>query len=102
VHLPSIHSDLSCVQATRVAFCALLRSGTVVCWGAPLFGGTTPHAPLCGPVKALQATRSAFAALVEGGEVMCWGAPEEGGDSSGVQEHLWLGDSFIISSFIFI
>jgi hypothetical protein len=59
------------------AFSALKSDGTVVSWGNPVEGGTTP-AGLSG-VAQVFSNEAAFAALKSDGTVVCWGDANYGG-----------------------
>ena len=69
------------------AFAALTRSGTVVAWGHPEYGGDSAAVQhLLVDVASVTATGYAFAALTRCGTVVNWG--RYGGDSSAVQHLL--------------
>eukprot|EP00434_Breviolum_minutum_P016424 symbB.v1.2.014477.t1/scaffold1055.1/size140776/19 len=72
------------IQATGLAFAAILQDGSVVTWGDAHYG--VRHR-LKG-VQQIQATSGAFAAILEDGSVVSWGRADEGGDSSPVQDEL--------------
>jgi len=61
----------------RYAFAALKSDGTVVSWGDPSYGGTTP-AGLSG-VTQIFSNGDAFTALKSDGTVVSWGNPASGG-----------------------
>ena len=56
------------------AFAALTRSGTVVAWGHPEYGGDSAAVQhLLVDVASVTATRCAFAALTRSGTAVTWG-----------------------------
>ena len=77
------------VQATEIAFAAILADGSVVTWGDPDSGGDSSKVQdrLKG-VQQVQATSRAFAAILADGSIVTWGLPGYGGDSSEVQDRL--------------
>lgn len=88
----SLASGVVSVVASRQAFAALKSDGSVVAWGAPLFGGEpsctpgscTPAPPgsLASGVADLMWTGTAFIARKHDGSVVTWGSTPGGGDSS--------------------
>ena len=73
------------VQATAGAFAAILSDGSVVTWGAPVFGGDSSQVQDLKGVQQVQATESAFAAILADGSVVTWWS-DTGGDGSQFQE----------------
>ena len=69
------------IQATRLAFAALLSDETVVTWGHPNFGGDSSrvHEKLQN-VQQIHATSAAFAAQLGNGTIVAWGDPNAGGE----------------------
>jgi hypothetical protein len=54
-------------------FAAILSDGSVVTWGAPVFGGDSSQVQDLKGVQQAQATESAFAAILADGSVVTWG-----------------------------
>ena len=77
------------IQATEMAFAAILEDGSVVTWGDAGHGGDSSAVrdQLKG-VQQIQATEMAFAAILEDGSVVTWGDANYGGDSSAVRDQL--------------
>ena len=69
------------IQASDVAFAAILTGGSVVTWGDPEYGGDSRAVKdqLRG-VQQIQAAGSGFAAIMTDGSVVTWGR-DFGGDS---------------------
>jgi len=61
------------------SFCALLNNATVIGWGNPSYGGSTPPTTYNQNVYALSATFEAFASIRSQNQVYGWGASGEGG-----------------------
>eukprot|EP00434_Breviolum_minutum_P004775 symbB.v1.2.004207.t1/scaffold238.1/size305685/10 len=76
------------IQATAMAFAAILEDGHVVTWGAEDGGDSSSVQDQLKGVMQIQAASHAFAAILEDGSVVTWGSPEDGGDSSAVQDQL--------------
>ncbi|OLQ06709.1 putative E3 ubiquitin-protein ligase HERC1 [Symbiodinium microadriaticum] len=77
------------IQATSLAFAAILGDGSVVSWGNADFGGDSSAVrDQLKNVQQIQATRLAFAAIVGDGSVVSWGRAESGGDSNAVRDQL--------------
>lgn len=89
VAVHGLSTGVSAITAGSYHTCALLDSGTVLCWGRNTYGqlgdGTTNerHTPV--PVNGLSSRVTAIAAgwghncaLLEGGGVWCWGANGSG------------------------
>ncbi|CAK9071804.1 unnamed protein product [Durusdinium trenchii] len=78
------------IQASRLAFAALLDGGSVVTWGDPKAGGDSTEVQ--DALKCVQhitaAALGAFAAILFDGSVITWGRKEMGGDSSSAQQQL--------------
>ena len=71
------------IQATKLAFAAILESGAVVTWGDPEAGGDSSQVQeQLRNVQHIQATAGGFAAILESGTVVTWGDGQVGGDSS--------------------
>eukprot|EP00435_Cladocopium_sp_Y103_P026523 s1668_g6.t1 len=77
------------LQATGLAFAAILADGSVLSWGDPNSGGDSSEVQdqLKG-VQQLQATHRAFAAILADGSVVTWGDPYYGGGRYGVKDQL--------------
>jgi len=77
------------IQATNVAFAAILEDGSVITWGGAADGGDSwgVRDQLRG-VQKIHATASAFAAILADGSVVTWGDADYGGDSSAVRDQL--------------
>ena len=87
-----VRDQLKCVQqiqATGLAFAAILEDGSVVSWGYAHSGGDSSAVrdQLKG-VQQIQATENAFAAILADGSVVTWGDAKHGGDSSAVRDEL--------------
>ena len=82
--------NVSCIQATDIAFCALLRNGSVVTWGDAERGGNSGpvQSQLRQNVVSIASNVASFAALLNNGSVVTWGEPYSGGDSRHVQHRL--------------
>ena len=77
------------IQATVMAFAAILGDGSVVTWGDADHGGDSSAVQhQLRNVQQIQATFLAFAAILGDGSVVTWGFAAYGGDSSAVQLHL--------------
>lgn len=77
------------IQATSLAFAAILADESVVTWGDPGIGGDSSQVQgQLRNVQQIQATSLAFAAMIADGSVVTWGRPSSGGDSSTVQDQL--------------
>ena len=78
------------IQATNVAFAAILADGSVVTWGAmqTVGGDTSSVRDQLKGVQRIQATPGAFAAILEDGCVVTWGDADSGGDSWAVRDQL--------------
>ena len=64
------------IQATDVAFSAILESGAVVTWGDGAWGGDSSRVQeKLRNVQHIQATGGAFAAILESGDVVTWVIP---------------------------
>ena len=88
----AVRDQLKCVQqiqATGLAFAAILQNGSVVTWGDAHCGGDSSSVQhqLRG-VQQIQAANQAFAAILADGSVVTWGDADSGGDSSSVQHQL--------------
>ena len=68
--------DVTSVTATRYAFAALTRSGTVVTWGDPELGGDSAAVQhLLVDVVGVTASECSFAAVTRSGTIVVWGWP---------------------------
>ena len=77
------------IQATEMAFAAILGHGSVVTWGSADDGGDSGSVrDQLKNVQQIQATRAAFAAILADGSVVTWGHAGFGSDSSAVQDQL--------------
>lgn len=77
------------IQATDLAFAAILATGNVIAWGDPLMGGDCSEIEHeLNNVIAIQRTSQAFAALRADGHVISWGNPTAGGCSARVRARL--------------
>ena len=77
------------IQATDMAFAAILADGSVIAWGNPNYGGDCSRVQCqLNNVQQIQAARSAFAAILADGSVVAWGHPRCSGDCSAVQDQL--------------
>ena len=74
------------IQATNLAFAAVLANGSVVAWGKADRGGTVENEAR--NVQQIQATTGAFAVISADGSVVTWGDPDDGGDCSEIQDQL--------------
>lgn len=66
-------------ETTSGSFIALLNDKSVLGWGNPQYGGSTPPSCYNQSVYALYATFKAFAFLHNSGSVYAWGDSQEGG-----------------------
>eukprot|EP00434_Breviolum_minutum_P001748 symbB.v1.2.001547.t1/scaffold85.1/size341090/7 len=87
--VPNQRKGVEQIQATGMAFAAILEDGSVVAWGDEESGGDSSAVRHRG-VQQIQATggRWAFAAIQEDGSVVTWGDVGCGGDSSAVRNQL--------------
>ena len=77
------------IQGTAAAFAALLRNGTVICWGNADYGADISMVKdQLKNVQQLCASDVSFAALLGDGSVVTWGDAECGGDSTTVNGQL--------------
>ena len=85
----TLHISQVQVQASKLAFAAILGDGSVVTWGAAFCGGVSSSVQeQLKNVEKIQASGYAFAAIRGDGSVVTWGMAVRGGDSSAVQDHL--------------
>ena len=81
--------DVQQIQATHLAFAAILADGSVVSWGNAYYGGDCSAVQdQLRNVQQIQATSGAFAAILADGSVVSWGHPYYGDDCSAVQDQL--------------
>ena len=80
-----LHIGRAQVQATYMAFAAVLGDRSFRSWGYP--DSSAVHNQLKN-VQLIQASGGAFAAIVADGSVVTWGGAVYGGDSSDVQNQL--------------
>ena len=81
--------DVQQIQASDMAFAAILHDGSVVSWGDADYVRDSNAQGQLKTVQHIQATRSAFAAIRGDGSVLTWGDVRHGGNSSAVQDQLW-------------
>ena len=75
------------IQASGLAFAAILGDGSVVTWGdADLGGDSSAVQDKLVNVQQIQASNAAFAAILGDGSVVTWDSTDCGGDSSSVQD----------------
>jgi alpha-tubulin suppressor-like RCC1 family protein len=96
VDVPGLEAGVKSVDAGAGHTCAVMRNGSVKCWGWNLSGqlgnGTTTDSRfpadvggLSGPVRALAAGAQHTCALLEDESVMCWGANASGQLGNGLR-----------------
>jgi len=84
VSVIGLAGPVEAIEAQGVRSCALIKGGTVQCWGyngkGILGNGTTDNSPLpvsvlglSGPVTSISAGTDHTCALIEGGAIQCWG-----------------------------
>ena len=70
-------------NSATYAFAALKTDGSVVAWGNPNYGGTTPGGVSSG-VVAVYSNFGSFAALKNDGSIVAWGVSWSGGTDPGI------------------
>ena len=81
--------DVEQIQATKAAFAAIRKDGSVVTWGDGRLGGSSSSVQAdLKDVQGIQATFGAFAAIRSDGAVVTWGSTFHGGESRRVLEQL--------------
>ncbi|WP_434631344.1 hypothetical protein [Chromobacterium sp. CV08] len=81
-------NNVAKVFASKTAFAALRRDGTVVSWGDAQRNNVASVQAQLSNVLTVASTETAFAALRRDGTVVSWGDETRGGDSSAVQPQL--------------
>ncbi|QEL57315.1 RCC1 domain-containing protein [Chromobacterium paludis] len=81
-------SNVAKVFASKTAFAALKKDGTVVTWGDSQRNDVGSVQAQLNNVATVASTETAFAALKKDGTVVTWGDETRGGDSSAVQAKL--------------
>ena len=80
------------IQASALAFAAILDNGSVVTWGDAGYGGDSgavqDQLKKVQRILAASSLGRAFAAILDDGSVVTWGDAEYGGDSGAVQVQL--------------
>ncbi|POZ60852.1 RCC1 domain-containing protein [Chromobacterium alticapitis] len=81
-------SNVAQVFASKAAFAALKKDGSVVTWGDKQRNDPSAAQAQLNNVVNIASTELAFAALKKDGSVVSWGDETRGGDSSAVQAQL--------------
>ena len=82
------------IFSNKVAFTALKRDGSIICWGDADCGGDSSLIQEelteidAAPILAIHSSPYAFAAQRSDGSFLTWGDPDSGGDSRLVREAL--------------
>ena len=83
------HKGVQQIQASCVAFAAILKDGSVVTWGDRHRGGDSSAVQdQHKGVQQIQASAGAFAAILKDGSVVTWGSANHGGDTSAIRDQL--------------
>ncbi|WP_146131610.1 RCC1 domain-containing protein [Chromobacterium amazonense] len=81
-------SNVAKLFASKTAFAALKKDGTVVSWGDSQRNNVASVQAQLRDVATVASTETAFAALKKDGTVVTWGDETRGGDASAVQAQL--------------